>query len=63
MKFEENYTLLKDLKYGDIFISKNETKTIYLKNLGNDKHLLKDFDNKNVYEVPHGNFPIFKQKI
>jgi hypothetical protein len=60
-EFEENYTLLRNLNEGDIFISKADTVSIYLKNLGKDKHLLKDYNSGNEYEVPHGRFPIFKK--
>lgn len=61
MKFEEDYTYVKDLNEGDIFITKMGGKTMYLKDLGEDNHLLKDLDNGHEYKVPHGNFPIFKE--
>lgn len=64
--YEENFTLLRDLKAGDKYITKANTECIYLKNIGNDKHLVKDvgydsilIDSKK-YIVESGNFPVFK---
>src|ERR1017187_2892371 len=66
--YEENYTLLKDLKKGDVFLSKDNTESIYLKKLDDDKHLLKatkrndtKVKNEKEYIAPHGNFPVFKK--
>jgi len=66
MKYEENFTLLRDLKAGDKYITKANTECIYLKNIGNDKHLVKDvgynstpIDGKECV-VESGNFPVFK---
>jgi hypothetical protein len=61
-EYEENYTLLRDLKEGDEFIDKSNSVGIYIKPLEDDKHLLKSKRNDNVYEVPHGKFPVFKKK-
>jgi hypothetical protein len=58
--YEDNFTRLRDLKEGDEFIDKANCVGIYLKSLGNDHHLLKN-DEGHEYEVPHGNFPIFKK--
>src|ERR1035437_492015 len=60
-EYEENYTLLRELKENDVFITKINTEVMYLKNIGDDKHILKDLKNGYEYEVPHGRFPIFKK--
>lgn len=59
-EYEENYTLLRNLKEGDEFISKSNSVGFYIKSIGEDKHLLKSEDG-NIYEVPHGRFPVFKK--
>lgn len=59
-EYEETYTLLRDLKEGDEFISKSNTVGFYVKSIGEDKHLLKP-QGGNSYEVPHGRFPVFKK--
>ena len=49
---------LRDLKINDIFLTRIETKMIYLKKLENDKHLIQSLDIKSIpFVVPHGNFP------
>lgn len=60
MNYEENYTLLRNLKEGDEFISKSNGVGFYVKSIGEDKHLLKT-QSGSVYEVPHGRFPVFKK--
>ena len=62
-KYEELHTQLRKLKPGDIFISKGETESVYLKKTGEDKHLLKLVESNQEYEVPHGSFPVFKKII
>lgn len=37
-KYEENYTVLRDLNEGDEFIDKSNSVGIYLKSLGDDKY-------------------------
>jgi hypothetical protein len=59
--YEENYTLFRDLNEGDVFISKSNTVSMYLKCVGEDKHKLKDINSGDEYEVPHGRFPVFKK--
>lgn len=59
-EYEENYTLLRNLKEGNEFISKSNTVGVYIKPIGEDKHILKSEDGNN-YEVPHGSFPVFKK--
>ena len=59
-EYEENYTLLRNLKECDEFISKSNTIGFYVKSIGEDKHILKSEDG-NCYEVPHGGFPVFKK--
>ncbi len=61
MEFEENYTLLRNLKEGDIFLTKLNNINIYVKTLGDDKHKVKDIVDGKIYEVPHGRFPVFKK--
>ena len=61
MSYEKKHTLLRDLSEGDVFLTKANTKIIYLKKLNDDKHLLKNIGTSNEYEVPHGNFPVFKK--
>jgi len=64
MEFKENFTSLRDLEEGDIYISKMDMIGQYIKDLGDDKHRLKSLDEVNYgseYEVPHGKFPVFKQ--
>lgn len=63
MIYEENYTLLRNLKEGDVFITKGNVEIIYMKNIGNDKHLLKNSEGIEEYIVPHGRFPVFKKII
>lgn len=60
-EYEENYTLLRNLKEGDEFISKSNTVGFYIKPIGDDKHLLKSKNTGNTYEIPHGEFPVFKK--
>ena len=59
-QYEENYTSLRDLNEGDEFIDKSNHVGVYLKSLGDDRHLLKSMRTGNEYEVPHGRFPVFK---
>lgn len=58
IKYEESYTLLRDLNEGDEYIDKSNSKGVYLKSLGNDRHLIKHHI---IFEVPHGRFPVFKK--
>ena len=60
-EYEENYTLLRNLKEGDEFIDKSNSVGFYIKSLGDDKHLLKSQNTNGTYEVPHGRFPVFKK--
>lgn len=66
--YEENYTLLRDLKEGDIYMSKDNTESIYLKDLGDDKHLIRIIDvNSSPFDgvehiIPKGKFSVFKKK-
>jgi hypothetical protein len=60
-EYEENYTSLRDLNEGDEFIDKSNSIGVYLKSLGDDRHLLKSMNNDREYEVPHGRFPVFKK--
>jgi len=62
-QYEENYTLLRDLDEGDKFLDKSNSVGCYIKSLGNDKHQLKSQNTGNLYEVPHGRFPVFKKII
>jgi hypothetical protein len=62
-EYEENYTSLRDLSEGDEFIDKSNSVGVYLKSLGDDRHLLKSMRIGNEYEVPHGKFPVFKKII
>ena len=59
-KFVENYTPLRELNVGDIYLTKSHNIGMYIKNLGDDKHLIKNIDTGNEYVVPHGRFPVFK---
>jgi len=59
-KFDENYTIIKDLKENDVFLSKSNNIGFYVKNLGDDKHLLRK-ESGEEYIVPHGRFPVFKE--
>jgi len=60
-KFEENFTSLRDLEEGNIHLDKANGINIYVKDLGNDHHLVKDHPDGEEYEVPHGRFPVFKK--
>jgi len=60
-EYEENYTSLRDLNEGDEFIDKSNSIGVYLKSLGDARHLLKSMNNDREYEVPHGRFPVFKK--
>lgn len=59
MDFEENFIEIRNLNIGDIFMSKTGNEGQYIKKLDEDRHLLKS--NGKEYEVPHGNFPVFKK--
>jgi len=59
-QFDENYTLLRNLNEGDVYLSKSNYVGMYLKDLGDDKHLLKNIDTDATYSVPHGRYPVFK---
>lgn len=61
LRFEENFTSLRDLEENDIYIDKSNSIGIYVKNLGNDHHLIKDYPDGVEFEVPHGRFPVFKK--
>jgi len=61
-EYYDNYTLLKELNVGDRYITKLDSECIYLKWLGEDRHLVFNIDAGTVYEVPHGRFPVFKIK-
>lgn len=77
MKYEQNFTILRNLNEGDSFITKANTECLYLKKLGDDKHLIKDIGyNATPVDgipyvvwsirkvnpfVPSGKFPIFKK--
>tara|TARA_R110000803_G_scaffold13218_10_gene37341 strand:+ start:4608 stop:5504 length:897 start_codon:yes stop_codon:yes gene_type:complete len=61
-EFDDKHTIIRDLKIGDTFLSKSNNIGTYIKPLGDDKHLLQGHDGKQ-YEVPHGKFPVFKQKV
>jgi hypothetical protein len=61
-KYEDRTIKLNELSEGDEFIGKwSPTKIRYLKNLGGDRHLLKDVETGREWEVPHGRFPSFKK--
>ena len=60
-EYEENQTLLRDLNEGDVFITKANTVSVYLKCVGDDKHILRNINSCDEYEVPHGKFPVFKK--
>lgn len=62
-EYEEGYTLLRDLKNGDVYIDKANCVGLYLKSLGNDRHLIKSFGLDKIFKVPHGRFPVFKKII
>jgi hypothetical protein len=60
--YEENAVKLCELSEGDEFIGKwSQTKMKYIKNLGDDKHLLKNIETGKEWQVPHGRFPLFKK--
>jgi hypothetical protein len=59
--YEEKIILLRDLEEGDKFITKSGTELIYLYPLGNDKHVISKI-NGSSWEVPNGEFPVFKYK-
>ena len=61
MEFEVNFTPLRDLEEGDIYLTKMDTISEYVKDLGDDRHLLKNYETGKEYEVPHGKFPVFKK--
>ena len=60
-EYEENYTLLRNLNEGDVFITKANTVSMYLKCVGDDKHILRNINSCDEYEGPHGRFPVFKK--
>ncbi len=60
--YEDRTIKLNELSEGDEFIGKwSPAKIRYLKNLGGDRHLLKDVETGREWEVPHGRFPSFKK--
>jgi len=66
MRMENNYeddcVRLNELSEGDEFIGKwSNMVTRYLKNLGEDRHLIEDIETKKQWVVPHGRFPSFKK--
>jgi len=63
MKFENNFTYLRNLKGGDKFTSKVGTVLKYLEDIGNDRHLLYSEKCKRMFVVPNGSFPVFKQIV
>ena len=60
--YEENCVRLNELSEGDEFIGKwSPMVTKYLKNLGDDRHLLMDIETGKEWIFPHGRFPSFKK--
>jgi hypothetical protein len=60
--YEESALRLNELSEGDEFIGKwSNTEIRYLKNLGEDRHLLMDVKTEQQWNVPHGRFPSFKK--
>ena len=43
------------------FERKANTVSMYLKCVGDDKHILRNINSCDEYEVPHGKFPVFKK--
>lgn len=62
-KYDENATLLRELKGGDAYLTKGNTESVYLKSLGEDRHLIKDVKGGSEYVVPHGRFSVFKKIV
>ena len=65
LTYNPNFTPLSGLTCGDFFhgkLTNIDEPTVYLKNLGNDKHELISLygDDKKTYFVGHGRFPCFK---
>lgn len=61
MKFNEEHTLLGDLKPGDMYLTKANGLGMYVGLLDNGGHMIKNVDTGEVHEVPHGRFPVFKK--
>ena len=60
--YEQNCVRLNELSEGDEFIGKWSPEEIrYLKNLGEDRHLLINIETGREWEVPHGRFPSFRK--
>ncbi len=59
--YEENTTPLRELTDGDRFISKSGLELIYLYPLKGDSHRISKL-NGDSWDVPNGDFPIFKVK-
>ncbi len=51
---------LKQLSEGDVFLTKLGNKMVYLRFLGNDRHLLNSLEKGKKFEVPHGRYPVEK---
>jgi len=59
--YETEYIELRNLKEGDRFLTKGDSECIYMYPLGDDKHRIRHLDGDS-WDVPNGNFPIFKYK-
>jgi len=59
--YEEKIILLRDLEEGDKFLTKGGEELIYLYPIANDKHVISRL-NGNSWDVPNGDFPVFKYK-
>ena len=63
VEYDNTYTRLRDLNDGDEYLTKSNTKCIYVKSLGDDEHLVKNIDDGDEYSVPHGGYPIYRKLI
>ena len=61
MKFSEEHILLGDLKPGDTYLTKSNGLGMYVGQLDNGGHMIKNVNTGELHEVPHGRFPVFKK--